>query len=90
MTERRQEDAVTGLDALVSLTPETGVVGGIDRETATYWRDICRHRDCGYDGRVRWQPRWKASGAAVSAMAVRRDFILARFRFYRCLSPSMG
>lgn len=33
------EDAVTGLDALVSLTPETGVVGGIDRETATYWRN---------------------------------------------------
>ena len=30
---------MTGLDALVSLTPETGVVGGIDRETATYWRN---------------------------------------------------
>ncbi len=33
------EDAVTGLDALVSMTPETGVVGGIDRATATYWRN---------------------------------------------------
>ena len=33
------EDAVTGLDALVSTTPETGVVGGIDRATATYWRN---------------------------------------------------
>ena len=33
------EDAVSGLDALVSMTPETGVVGGIDRATATYWRN---------------------------------------------------
>ena len=33
------EDAVTGLDALIALKPETGVVGGIDRETATYWRN---------------------------------------------------
>ena len=32
-------DAITGLDALVSLTPATGVVGGIDRSTATYWRN---------------------------------------------------
>ncbi len=33
------EDAVSGLDALVSTAPETGVVGGIDRATATYWRN---------------------------------------------------
>ena len=33
------EDAVTGLDALIALKPETGVVGGIDRETAVYWRN---------------------------------------------------
>ena len=33
------EDAVSGLDALVSMMPETGVVGGIDRATATYWRN---------------------------------------------------
>lgn len=34
-------DAVTGLDALVSLTPTTGIVGGIDRAVAanTYWRN---------------------------------------------------
>lgn len=32
-------DAVTGLDALISLNPATGVVGGIDRATATYWRN---------------------------------------------------
>lgn len=32
-------DAVTGLDALVSTAPTTGVVGGIDRATATYWRN---------------------------------------------------
>lgn len=34
-------DAITGLDALVSLTPTTGTVGGIDRSTAgnAYWRN---------------------------------------------------
>lgn len=32
-------DAVTGLDALISLAPETGTVGGLDRSTATYWRN---------------------------------------------------
>lgn len=32
-------DAVTGLDVLVSTAPATGVVGGLDRATATYWRN---------------------------------------------------
>jgi hypothetical protein len=34
-------DAITGLDALVSLTPTTGTVGGIDRSLAgnVYWRN---------------------------------------------------
>jgi hypothetical protein len=34
-------DAITGLDALVSLTPTTGTVGGIDRSLANnvYWRN---------------------------------------------------
>ena len=32
-------DAVTGLDALISTTPATGIVGGINRATATYWRN---------------------------------------------------
>lgn len=32
-------DAITGLDALISTTPSTGVVGGIDRATSTYWRN---------------------------------------------------
>lgn len=32
-------DAVTGIDALISLTPETGTVGGLDRASATYWRN---------------------------------------------------
>lgn len=32
-------DAVTGLDALVSIAPTTGVVGGLDRASATYWRN---------------------------------------------------
>lgn len=37
----QSSDAVTGLDALVSLTPSTGTVGGINRATAgnEYWRN---------------------------------------------------
>lgn len=32
-------DAIAGLDSIVSLTPTSGTVGGIDRATATYWRN---------------------------------------------------
>ena len=32
-------DAIAGLDALISTAPTTGVVGGLDRATATYWRN---------------------------------------------------
>lgn len=32
-------DAVAGLDALVAVAPATGVIGGLDGATATYWRN---------------------------------------------------
>lgn len=32
-------DAVAGLDNIVSTTPTSGTVGGIDRSTSTYWRN---------------------------------------------------
>ena len=32
-------DAIVGLDTLVSIAPATGTVGGLDRATATYWRN---------------------------------------------------
>jgi hypothetical protein len=32
-------DAIVGLSALVSITPTTGTVGGIDRSTNTFWRN---------------------------------------------------
>ena len=32
-------DAITGLDAIVSLTPSSGTVGGIDASTNTWWRN---------------------------------------------------
>lgn len=32
-------DDIVGLDALVSTTPTTGIVGGINRASATYWRN---------------------------------------------------
>lgn len=40
----QSSDAITGLDALVSTTPTTGTVGGIDRAGATnvYWRNYAQ------------------------------------------------
>lgn len=35
-------DAVGGLDSLVSLTPTTGTVGGLDRATFTMWRNYVK------------------------------------------------
>lgn len=35
-------DAITGLDVLVSTAPATGTVGGLDRATATYWRNYAK------------------------------------------------
>lgn len=35
-------DAITGLDALVSTTPDKGVVGGIDREKMAWWRNYAK------------------------------------------------
>ncbi|CAL62413.1 Hypothetical protein HEAR2280 [Herminiimonas arsenicoxydans] len=32
-------DAVTGLDGLIAIAPATGIVGGLDRATAVYWRN---------------------------------------------------
>ena len=32
-------DAIAGLDALIAVAPSTGVIGGLDRATATYWRN---------------------------------------------------
>lgn len=32
-------DAIVGLDTLISVAPTTGTVGGLDRATATYWRN---------------------------------------------------
>ena len=32
-------DAIVGLDALISRTPATGTVGGLDAATKTYWRN---------------------------------------------------
>ena len=35
-------DAVAGIDHLISLSPSTGTVGGIDRSTAEYWRNYAK------------------------------------------------
>lgn len=40
----QSSDAITGVDALISLTPTTGTVGGIDRSSSTsvYWRNYAQ------------------------------------------------
>jgi hypothetical protein len=38
-------DDIVGLDALVSTTPTTGTVGGINRATTTYWRNFSSGTD---------------------------------------------
>lgn len=35
-------DAVTGLDNLISIAPGSGIVGGIDRGSAAYWRNYAK------------------------------------------------
>ena len=35
-------DAVAGLDALVSTNPASGVIGGLDSASATYWRNYAK------------------------------------------------
>lgn len=35
-------DAVVGLDAIVSVAPATGIVGGLDRASALYWRNYAK------------------------------------------------
>jgi hypothetical protein len=35
-------DAVTGLDALISIAPTSGTVGGINRATSTYWQNYAK------------------------------------------------
>lgn len=35
-------DAIVGLDVLIDTDPTTGTVGGIDRATATYWRNYAQ------------------------------------------------
>lgn len=66
------EDAVTGLDALVSLDTGNRCGGRYRPRDGDVLAQQCRHRRLRLRRPVRWQRRWKASGAAVSAMAVRR------------------
>ncbi len=36
-------DAINGLDALVSISPTSGTMGGIDRSKASYWRNYSKN-----------------------------------------------
>ena len=46
-------DAKPGIDALVSLTPNTGVIGGLNAANATYWRNYAQTGITGADATAR-------------------------------------
>jgi hypothetical protein len=70
-------DAVVGLDALVSLTPSTGTVGGLDAGTKTFWRNSAETAIAAANLRAKMETHWRAcirNGGAP-------DFILAGSTF---------
>lgn len=70
-------DAVVGLDAIVSLTPSTGTIGGLDASTKTYWRNSAESAISAANLRAKMETHWRAcirNGGAP-------DFILAGSTF---------
>jgi hypothetical protein len=70
-------DAVVGLDALISLTPNTGTVGGLDASAKTYWRNTASTGLASGTLRAAMETAWRAcirNGGAP-------DFILAGSTF---------
>jgi hypothetical protein len=70
-------DSVVGLDALISLTPSTGTVGGLDASAKTYWRNTATTGLASGTLRAAMETAWRAcirNGGAP-------DFILAGSTF---------
>lgn len=71
-------DAVVGLDAIVSLKPTTGTVGGIDRAKATYWRNYADTTLNAATMRAKMEKAWRAcirNGGTPDFILAGGDFI---------------
>ncbi len=78
-------DAIVGLDGVVSLTPSTGTLGGIDASAKTYWRNYALTGIATVDLRARMETAWRAcirNGGAP-------DFILAGSTFIDTYAASL-
>lgn len=53
-------DAIMGLDGLISLTPTTGVVGGLDRATYTWWRNYAKTGIAAANVLAEMETAWRA------------------------------
>lgn len=71
-------DAVVGLDAIISLNPTTGTVGGIDRATAAYWRNYADITLSKANMKEKMQKAWRAcirNGGTPDFIMAGADFI---------------
>jgi hypothetical protein len=71
-------DAVVGLDALISLTPDTGTVGGLDASTRTYWRNTAKLAVSNANLIQEMEEAWRAcirNGGAPDFILAGSDFI---------------
>lgn len=71
-------NAVTGLDGIISLSPTTGTVGGIDRATATYWRNYADTTLTAATMKTKMQKAWRAcirNGGTPDFIMAGADFI---------------
>ncbi|BBE09799.1 Uncharacterized protein MCB1EB_1638 [Mycoavidus cysteinexigens] len=74
-------DAITGLDAIIATKPTTGIIGGINRATATYWRnyaDLTLDTTAEGDLSGKLEKAWRAcirNGGSPNFILAGSDFI---------------
>ncbi len=71
-------DAIMGLDGLISLTPTTGIVGGLDRATNTWWRNYAKTAVVAANVLTEMETAWRA----CTRNGGRPDIILMGDAFY--------
>lgn len=74
----QDDDAIMGLDGLISLTPTTGVVGGLDRATNVWWRNYAQTGVAAADVLTAMETAWRA----CTRNGGRPDLILMGDTFY--------
>lgn len=71
-------DALIGLDALISLDPTQGILGGIDRAKATYWRNYADKTLASGDMLDKMEKAWRSCfrhGGSPDYILAGSDFI---------------